>query len=391
MRLPFYTIAPDSYLFASKLTAQGELNLKEEPVRQWCAFELIRAYGIKVSDISFEEEVRVGSKIYRIDILVRRNGLPWLVVECKAPEHSKPEAGLEQAISYASSTRIMAEYAVYTNGTVWQAKRRLESDWHTVSDLPVTKSTRDQGSIDELLITMERVSPLLHKLDKPLSGRDARLYLDALQRFFHGANLITAEVDHDLRMATDNLLRVLWSGSLNEPYSREKLSAASKFAERFRQKTGIGDPLFCIQKDEHIHSFMKATSGCLHEWVTAGRGMEGAEPSLARLFLSLLNYGARQAQSPGSYPLFPAHLHTSLREFLTKAMALSMNVRVPEALDEEFTSDMGNFTRSAWDQIVRDDSQEQHEAQRDFLASLFGALRFWRPSARRRESAANTE
>ena len=108
VRLSFYSPPRAAYLFASKLSAQGGANEREEPVRQWCAFELMRAYGIMIVDLSFEEEVRVGSKIYRIDILVRRNGLPWIVVECKEPKHKKHDEGLDQAVSYAGAVTVSA-------------------------------------------------------------------------------------------------------------------------------------------------------------------------------------------------------------------------------------------------------------------------------------------
>ncbi len=385
MRLPLYPIPAETYLYPAKLSAQGVPNTKEEPVRQWCAFELIRAYGIKVADLSFEQEVRIGSKTYRIDILVKRNGLPWIVVECKEPKHTKPEEGLEQAVSYAGSVKIMAEYAVYTNGTAWQVKRRIENEWTAVPDIPVSGPARPLGSIDELLRTVELVSPLLHKLDEPLQGNDARLYLEALQLFFHGANLITSGVDEDLRMATDCLLRVLSTGPDNEHYSRSKLVASANRAEAFRMKTGIGFELPEIQESEHVCAFMNAMSLCLHPLLEAGRGVEGANQSLIRLFLSLLSYGARQAGK--NYPLFPAHLHASIREFLTKAMALTMDVRVPEALDEEFTSDMSNFTRPAWERLAQENNRQQQELRRDFLDSIISPLCFWRYFARKQKRA----
>lgn len=376
MRLPFYSIPPDAYLFASKLAAHGRPNEKEEPVRQWCAFELIRAYGVTVADLSFEEEVRVGSKTYRIDILVRRNGLPWIVVECKEPKHTKHDDGVAQAMSYAGAVTISAEYAVYTNGTAWQVKRRVEGEWNAVPDIPVSGPTRPLGSIDALLLAIEEVSPLLHKLDEPLSGNDARLYLEALQVFFSGANLITAGVDHDLRIATDNLLRVLSTGPDNGHYSRDKLSVAAKFAEQFRLKSGIGFPLPEIHAGEHVGSFMNSVSGCMHPWLDSGRGVEGVNQALIRLLLSLLSYG--HAQAAASYPLFPAHLHASLREFLTKAMALSMDVQVPDSLDAKLTSDMNSFTRAAWDRLVQNDNREKQENWRYLFDALWTGLRPWR-------------
>ena len=83
-RRPFYQIKPSAYLFRSDdQKAKDRLDL-EEPVRQWCAFELIRAYGIQVQRLTFEAEARVGSKTYRIDILIKLKDQPWAVVECKS-------------------------------------------------------------------------------------------------------------------------------------------------------------------------------------------------------------------------------------------------------------------------------------------------------------------
>jgi len=376
VRAPIYSIASDGYLFGSTLDANGGPNSKEEPVRQWCAFELIRAYGITITDLTFEEKVKVGSKTYRIDILVRRNGLPWIVVECKEPSFSKHDDGLAQAISYAGAITISAEYAVYTNGAVWQVKRNIDGEWNAVPDIPVSGPARPLGSIDELLRAVELVTPLLHKLDEPLTGKDARLYLEALQRFFHGHNLITSGVDHDLRFAADNLLRVLSTGLQEEHYSQSKLSAAAHLAEVFRAKIGIGFPLAEIKKGESVFMFMSALSASMHPLLDAGRDIGGVNQELVRLVLSLLNYGRTQAHE--AYPLFPSHLHTSLRGFLTKAMSLSLDVQVPEALEGEFTSDMKHFCSSSWDELVQNDINEIKEIRRDFSSAVWATLAFWR-------------
>ncbi len=345
-------------------------------MRQWCAFELMRAYGISITDLSFEEQVRVGSKTYRIDILVRRGGVPWIVVECKEPGFTKHDEGSAQAISYARCTTISAEYTVYTNGTSWQVKRNVNGEWNAVPDLPISGPFRPLGSIDELLRAVELVSPLLHKLDEPLAGRDARLYLDALQCFFHGRNLITAGVDHDLRSAADCLLRVLSTGPKEEHYSRSKLSVAARLAESFRAKTGIGHPLAEIQDGEPVFMFMSALAASMHSLWDAGRDIGGVNQELVRLLLSLLNYGRSQASV--AYPLFPAHLHASLRGFLAKAMALSLDVQVPESLEGEFTSDMKHFCSSSWDELVRNDVNERKDMSRDFFCAIWAKLAFWR-------------
>lgn len=61
--------------------------------------------------------------------------------------------------------------------------RYVDGEWHDVPDIPVSGPTRPLGSIDELLRTVELVSPLLHKLDEPLAGQDARLYLKDVTNF----------------------------------------------------------------------------------------------------------------------------------------------------------------------------------------------------------------
>lgn len=356
MRLPLYSIPPDAYLFAAKLAAHGGPNEKEEPVRQWCAFELIRAYGLTVSDLSFEEEVRVGSKTYRIDILVKRNGLPWLVVECKEPQHKKHEDGLAQAISYAGSVNVSAEYAVYTNGTAWQVKRRVDGDWTAVPDIPVSGPARPLGSIDELLLTVELVSPLLHKLDEPLSSNEARVYLEALQRFFHGPNLIAVGVDHDLRFAADNLLRVISTDPKESDYCHEKLTGAARYAEIYRAKTGDGFPLPEPRNGESVFLFMPSLSASIHSMLETGQSGGGLNRTLLRMFLALLSYGREQAHA--DYPPLPAYLHTELRNFLAHALSLSLDVRLPDALEEKFTSDLKHYTRPAWNDLMGNEVRE---------------------------------
>jgi hypothetical protein len=67
-RQPFYEASEAAYLFPAQLQAAS--------ARQWCAYELIRAYGIIIVEREFEHRVRVGSKFYQFDVLVSRRGVP---------------------------------------------------------------------------------------------------------------------------------------------------------------------------------------------------------------------------------------------------------------------------------------------------------------------------
>src|SRR4051812_47950373 len=109
-RRPYYEIDKAAYLFGYGLPTDANGDKPEETVRQWCAHELLRAYGISVCNIEFERAVRVGSKRYGIDILVSSRGAPSVVVECKPRDHTKHADGMAQAISYADSQTIRAEF-----------------------------------------------------------------------------------------------------------------------------------------------------------------------------------------------------------------------------------------------------------------------------------------
>jgi hypothetical protein len=109
--LPFFQISPDAYLYPEKVKHAGARKQLEEPVRQWCGYELIRAYGVAVTDIEFERPVRMGSRSHWIDILISRGGKPAVVVECKKPSDRNLEKGMEQALSYADAAEIRAEFA----------------------------------------------------------------------------------------------------------------------------------------------------------------------------------------------------------------------------------------------------------------------------------------
>ena len=72
----------------------------------------------------------------RSDIVVYdRNGLPWMIVECKAPSLQVSEATLAQASVYNSTLR--AEYLCVTNGLVHLCSR---IDWQERQTVPLAET-----------------------------------------------------------------------------------------------------------------------------------------------------------------------------------------------------------------------------------------------------------
>ncbi|MHB1158617.1 MAG: type I restriction enzyme HsdR N-terminal domain-containing protein [Phycisphaerales bacterium] len=360
MRKPFYEINKSVYLSLTrntKTTTSSQLpnNAQEfgpeEPVRQWCAYELMRAYGVVVTDLEFEHPVRVASKSYRIDILIWRDGSPWAVVECKEPKHRKSQAGMEQAISYAGAEAVRAEYAVYTNGHEWFVKRRICDQWIAVPDLPQRIDYKINYPIFELLNGIDMVAPLLCKLDEVLDGDDARTFLAALQRFFSGQHLLTQDINHDLCFATDNLLRVLMSANDAPDYRIGKLRAVLDFLERYRSQAKLGNTIYQPQDVHSIDEEIRYLYGELMPMIEGTQNLITPDAFALRINLALLEYGKLQS-SKTSFPRISQSLHHALRDYLDYALQIYLGVILPDTIDKGMWSDVRGQCSSAWEEFL---------------------------------------
>lgn len=123
----FYNISPEVYLFGKSDSTP------EEHVRQWALFELMSAYGYLINNIRIEYPCQIGTKRFPADIVVLRDGRPYVVVECKQ-EKIDFRDDWAQVISYAH--HLKAEYVVWTNGHEWRAKRNHKGQWYAAADIP---------------------------------------------------------------------------------------------------------------------------------------------------------------------------------------------------------------------------------------------------------------
>lgn len=350
-RSGFYKVGSTAFLFPAQSHPESERDNPEEPVRQWCAYELIRAYGISIGDIEFERQVRVGSKIYRIDILVSQNGRPWAVVECKEPSYTKHEDAMAQAISYADGQEIQAEFAIYTNGQMWHVRRRIQGQWAPVPDIPAPISGQGSRPITELLRAIHEIAPMLYKLDEPIKGSDAREFLSAMQRFFHGWNLLTWGENEPLHSATDNLLRVLSVGKNDPPYIHGKLEAARSDYENFRLWAGFPYPICPASSQDLLSARMRQLHVALLNMSDGTKELAAYDAFLLRLNVALLEYGHLWSDSKEPHPALGPNLHNALRAYLSYALSARLNVSLPDVLDNISIGDMKSDCKFAWDQI----------------------------------------
>lgn len=95
----------------------------EEWVRQHCIEFIIEYFGISTNLISIERQIKINGNPKRFDIVTfNQQGLPHLLVECKAPEVDISPKTLTQAGQYL--TKIDSNYVWLTNGLqhVWMLK-----------------------------------------------------------------------------------------------------------------------------------------------------------------------------------------------------------------------------------------------------------------------------
>lgn len=87
----------------------------EEGVRQQCIQHLVQGCGYKATRMKSEVGIRVNELLRRLDIIYyNRQGLPQLLVECKAPSVAITQDVFDQAARY--NMVLHAPYFLITNG-----------------------------------------------------------------------------------------------------------------------------------------------------------------------------------------------------------------------------------------------------------------------------------
>ena len=101
--------------FRDPIRRQFIVNGPEERVRQGVIQHLTKVQGIPAGVISIEKEVPGGTRTYRFDVVIfDSSGLPWMVVECKAPNIAIGQRGFDQLGRY--NHHLNAPFMMLTNG-----------------------------------------------------------------------------------------------------------------------------------------------------------------------------------------------------------------------------------------------------------------------------------
>ena len=107
----------------------------EEWVRQNFILYLLHKLNYPASLIAVEKQLLLGDLKKRFDILIYKNSIPYMVVECKEMNVALTEGVLLQALRY--NTNINAKYIVITNGVYCEGFEKRENEIIKIDELPV--------------------------------------------------------------------------------------------------------------------------------------------------------------------------------------------------------------------------------------------------------------
>lgn len=341
---PFYDVEPALYLF-------GKNEEKpEEGVRQWVLFELLSTYGELVRNIRIEWPVRVGTRTHFADIVVLRNHVPHVVIECKRWEDEKVDRCISQAISYASADEIRAEFAVCTNGRKWLVKRKVENEWVPVPDISTSRDLYLGIELDSLLDFVHSFRPLLYWLHRAVPEDRAQEYLGNLQRFFVCNPWFTDSTNRDLWQATEFLSRnLIHTPAIQDDYTMGNLRAAFEIYVRYLLSIGCKPS---VVEPSSWYS-MRELIGCLSDdfgkLARHSTGIEHKDTGFLRFIASFLRY-VRQVHNAGRYLAIPATLVGDFNSLVNIVCNTRLKVRFPDVLED--ISDLTALCVDEWKSVV---------------------------------------
>lgn len=325
-RRVFYKVPEHSFLFGKSLETG-----QEEEIRQWCAFELMRYYGYSICDFTAEHPVKVGSKQYRIDILIKKDGVPFVVVECKKSSHTKHTNGVEQAKSYANADSIQAPFILYTNGSKWHVEHKIGTEWFKCIDVPRFFETSVDESLEELYLDLKDIGTLIHKLDTLLTGANARQFLDVMQAFFSRTSRFTQSTDRQLSNAVDLALRTIIHYKTNDlHYIGSKLRSAIGSIEEYRLQANVGYECPILETEHGFRRPFQQIRSYLFSMLDGSKGIANENTYALKILVSLFDYAKNLPDAGEEYHEIPMSIHRAVRDYLNFNLTLHLNMKLPD-------------------------------------------------------------
>ena len=106
----------------------------EEWVRQNFILYLIVNLQYPAALIAVEKQLMLSEVKKRFDIVVYKNALPYIIVECKEMNVPLSESTISQVVNY--NTSVQAPYIVVTNGSYCAGFFKTENRFVEIEELP---------------------------------------------------------------------------------------------------------------------------------------------------------------------------------------------------------------------------------------------------------------
>lgn len=183
----------DSIIYHTKKLSKQNYTKPEEKVRAEVFARLIIEKEYPLSHIAIEVPVKMGSETKRADIVVYKNAKhqkAFIVVELKNSNQKDLREALKQALSYAGSGSLRADYALATNGKEKFALYIKEDGNDSHDDIPpyggnapIWKYLQDSKNNNITKITTDELKALLQKIHNYLWNGGKRNPAEAFSEF----------------------------------------------------------------------------------------------------------------------------------------------------------------------------------------------------------------
>ena len=347
----WYELSPATYLF-------GYPPTPEEAVRQWVLFEMLSIYGIHIKDIACEVPVRMGSRTYRADIVIRLHHQPHIVIECKSRETEDLTDALMQARSYAQF--LAAPFVVGTNGLTWIVERMIDDEWVRVPDIDMRYGQPSGMPLLDVLPFLDDVRPLLYWLYRPVPAQHADAFFQMLQIVVLQHMWFFNKNHFSLKSGFDDMLRVVLAEGRSHtdddatPYVYKKIRGVYKsIGEYFLHIKRPWDKdriLFPTDRNEYreiIELIKYCVLSDMLYLVNDLDGIAGPDVSLIRLFTLVMQY-EQTITTHGHYIDISEGLVDAIRMWIAPVLSQACGMQLPGQFDD--LARFYHLTRHEWEE-----------------------------------------
>ncbi len=329
----YYEIKKNAFLF-------GKNESPEESVRQWLLFELMITYGYSINQIKIEVPVKYGTVVGRADIVVYKENLPFIVIECKRQEDEKIEKHLAQAQSYAAGLGIKAEYSVYSNGEIWIVERLINDKWEYCVDIPNVKEITQGRDICDLFFIYDVIRLLLYWYYKRIPREKFEDFVMNICHFLNPysfCNAVTKGTNENLLSGVFGLALSVFLDKDNKVDFKRLYNSYIYFI-KYYYDDNIELPPFEYKESFCTDDITNMTFILLHIFEELifinSKGISNLDVAIIRFIIALLHQVQHQIAQLDKVIEFNDNITIEFFNYLEMALKINFNLDLPDRLDK---------------------------------------------------------